>query len=500
MDNCNVNNCNDLECTRCLPGYFKTSGICRKCHLYCQSCNVSQCYNCYPSNCPDICSYANCEQEGCFSNAVEYCSTCPDGFYFENNFCVRCDNLNCKCSTAKGCDECLTENYDIITFCTDCVHGKYGDSCEQSCITTCNDGTCNKGSGTCRRCKLNEYLDDSLECKLCPGTGRCSSCANSTYCTTCSQRWYWNPTCQYDCTGCLDSCNRNDGCSSGCDDTRYYNIYNPGKKGYECIMCFSQCKTCANDTHCTSCKDNFWGTKCLYSCNNCDGTCDEDKGCVDSCELGYYKEQVEDGYECKPCSELCKQCLDSSTCQVCEDGYYVDDITTNCKPCPINCNNSLCDGSNGICTSGCSPRSTGNRCNKQCPTNCLECDQFNLTNCISCKSEFYGDSCDHSCSRNCKTFTGIQECHKEDGACPHGCVDKYWTKTCTEACPDGCTNQACNETNGECFHGCASGYHGANCSLNCPDTCSVDGCFQANGTCKPVCTPGSADNQCGTGK
>ena len=430
------------------------------------------------------------------------CSGCPDGFYLDKR-CYRCDNINCKCKTASGCDECLPGYHDTNTLCTECVSGKYGDSCELNCISTCANGTCDKESGTClTQCTSYQYMDDSGECKPCPGTetSRCSSCVNSTYCTKCKQRWYWNPTCQYDCTGCISKCNRNDGCSGGCGEAVYYNTYNPGKKGYECIRCFSQCSACLNDTHCTSCKDNFWGTNCLYSCNNCDGTCDKDKGCIDSCELGYYKEEVEDGYECKPCPEHCDQCLDALTCKVCEDGLYVDEITKNCISCSINCTDIKCDTSNGTCTRGCSLGSTGRQCNEQCPNSCIECDQFNASNCKSCDSEFNGDSCEYSCSKNCKSSDGVRECVKENGACVHGCEDKYWTKTCTEACPDGCTNQNCNETNGECLHGCASGYYGANCSLKCPDTCSDGGCFQANGTCKSACIPGSGDSQCGTGK
>ena len=502
--NCDPNHCNGGSCSQCLPGYYdlnKNNRICGKCFLGCQPCNGDQCYSCKPSTCvngTDICDFATCNTRGCSGANVASCSGCPGGFYFDSGYCYRCDNINCKCSSASDCDECLPGYYDTNSLCTKCIPGSYGHSCELSCTSTCDDGACNKESGTCLTgCASNEYMDDSGECKPCPG--RCSSCVNSTYCTECKHRWNWNPICQYDCIGCVNSCNKNDGCSSECD-IHYYNTYNPLRKGYECIRCFNQCSACLNDTHCTSCKDNFWGTKCLYSCNNCDGSCDKDKGCMNNCKVGYYRGQVDTGHECKPCSDNCEHCLDSLICHMCEDGYYVDDVSKICIPCSINCTDNVCVSSNGTCTKGCSTGRTGQRCNEECPTNCIECDQFNASDCKTCKSEFYGDNCGHKCSEHCKINDGIHECEKENGTCKGGCVDKYWTKTCSEACPDGCTNQACNDTNGECIIGCKIGYHGANCSLNCPDTCSDDGCFQENGTCKSACVPGSGDNQCVTGK
>ena len=486
-ENCDPNYCNDVSCTRCLPGYYEYIGNCKKCYLGCHQCNRGQCFKCHYSDCvdrTDICDSANCETNEC-SSAVT-CTGCPDGFYLgDHNFCYRCDNIYCKCSYASDCDECIP--------------GKYGHSCELSCISTCDNGTCDKELGTCLTgCASDEYIDDSGECKPC--LGRCLSCVNSTYCTECLQRWHWSTMCQYDCTGCISSCNRNDGCSSGCSDPNYYNNYNLGKKGYECLRCFNDCNSCLNDTYCTSCKDNFWGRKCLYSCNNCKGTCNKDEGCIDNCELGYYREPIDIGHECKPCSQQCEKCLDSSACQVCKDGYYVDGVSKICISCSINCTDNVCVSSDGTCMKGCSTGSTGSRCNGPCPTNCVECDQFNASNCKTCKNEFHGDSCEHSCSENCKLQDGIRECLKQGGTCKGGCVDNYWTKTCTEACPVGCTNQACNETNGECLIGCKIGYHGANCSLDCPDRCLDDRCFRENGTCEFECVVGSTDSRCLDGK
>ena len=490
---CNIVNCDTdytcegNQCSKCLPGYYKYFSSCRKCYLGCLSCNGGQCYNCNPPVCvngTDICDYATCDKAGCSGNVAVKCSGCPDGFYLENSFCFRCDHVNCKCYFANSCDQCLPGYYDTNTLCTKCVPGKYGHSCELSCISTCDDGTCGKESGLCLTgCASDEYLDDTGQCQPCPNP-RCASCVNSTYCSSCKQPFHWNPTCEYDCVGCYNSCDRLEGCSGGCTDTKYYSTYNLDKKGYECIRCFNQCYSCINETYCTSCfRDIFWGRKCLYSCNNCDGTCDKDYGCIDNCELGYYREQVDEGHECKPCSDHCKQCLDTSSCQACEDGYYVDDISKFCISCSINCTDNICDSSNGTCTSRCLPGSTGYRCNKQCPTNCFECDQFDSSNCVSCKSKFYGEYCENVCSQYCKYLDGIHECLKEDGACKHGCEAGFWSITCSKACSEQCVDKTCNKTTGKCSHGCKTGFHGLNCSLTCPANCCGNKCFQDNGTC-----------------
>ena len=330
--------------------------------------------------------------------------------------------------------------------------------------------------------KIIEYLDDSGQCQLCPSS-RCESCINSTYCSSCKYPFQWGDICEFDCSGCITRCNRNDGCSSGCSYDNHYITYNPGKKGYECIRCPDQCDKCLNETHCNSCSHEFWGTKCSYSCNNCLGGCSKSFGCVSGCKLGYYPEHVEVGYECKPCSEYCEQCIDSSTCSVCEAGYYFNDVTNICIACSINCKGTVCDRRNGSCFSGCTAGNTGHRCNEQCSINCVECDQFNSSYCISCKRELYGETCKNVCSRNCKTTNGIHECLKEDGSCKHGCEDSFWSKTCTEACPERCIDNVCNERSGKCSNGCKVGFHGSNCSLVCPTNCYGNKCFQDNGIC-----------------
>ena len=412
MPDCDNDYCNGTSCTQCLPGYwFYEQGLaCQKCYLYCRECSNSTCYGCYTDDClSDICTYATCRTAGCYANNPAWCTSCPDGFYLTNHQCHRCSDINCKCTSAFNCNACLPGYYGTSNGCVSqcpgncasckssvecdkCIDGKYGQTCDTDCITTCQDGTCDKESGTClEQCASNTYLDsDSGVCKACPN--RCLSCVNSTYCTACKQYYHWSPVCQYDCAGCYGSCNRTDGCSAGCSDPSYYNTYNSFKAGFECIHCVNKCKTCDNETHCTLCEDNFWGRQCRYSCSYCSNNCDKVFGCGMDCELGYYPERIDTGYECKRCSQKCKECNDSTTCTICEDGYFVDD-NKYCTNCPTNCKGGKCERTNGTCTDGCDRGHTGQRCDEVCPEHCTECDQFNPFSDERCskksKSQFY---------------------------------------------------------------------------------------------------------------
>ena len=486
------------------------------------------------------------------------CDSCPDGYFLGNNntTCYRCNNVNCKCSTAGNCIECLPEHYNISNVCNktcpvecitcvdsmvcgECVPGKYGDMCEHDCITRCVNDTCDKQSGKCEEeCPSGQYLDADSKCQNC--STRCETCIDSTICITCKKSHYWNPICRYDCTGCYDKCNRSYGCSAGCTDPMYFlSSYSQTKQGYECTRCPDSCKGCNNSTHCTACKTEFWGSACQHSCNNCSGDCDKVTGCGKNCIIGFYPFEADGGYECKPCFVGRENCSDTLSCNVCEEGCYIDD-TSHRLSCPLNCKESKCDRTNGTCTKGCASGYTGHRCDEECPDNCSECDQFNSSHCYSCEIEFYGDSCEKNCSENCKTDNGFHKCHKVDGSCLYGCNDGFWTATCTAVCARECADQMCNETNGVCLNGCTANYHGdlclsecsphclnmsssirvcnettgdcvgqcqdgwyaSNCSLRCnvSDNCYQRRCFQHNGTCELGCVAGSTDSRCIEGK
>ena len=542
---CDISYCTGTNCSQCVDGYSLLGGLCHECHLYCLWCSEGQCHKCYPPGCStDFCKHTNCTSR-CNANAK--CSGCPDGFYQNINHCYRCDHANCKCSSKGNCIECLPGYYGTSNFCVnecpencttckntnecvECLAGKYGVKCESDCVSTCQNGTCDKETGTCPgQCPERYFYDTDTTCKPCPV--RCKACNNYNECTNCNMTYYWGPVCQWDCTGCYSQCDKINGCPTGCDDI-YFQIFNRIRGGYECKHCPDGCSTCHNLTQCTSCNDRNWGRLCQHSCASCSGNCDVITWCEGKCTLGHYPVQIDTGSECQPCSARCEYCVDSSTCRACEDGYYV--AIKNCSVCPFDCKGDKCDPSNGTCTNGCVSGQTGFHCDGKCPVHCVECDQFNSSNCFSCKSEFYGDSCEHSCSRNCKPDNGLNKCHKDDGSCLHGCEKGHWTETYTVACAEGCADPLCNETTGVCLHGCKPnyygqlcstqcshhclnvsysnricnetsgdclgpcliGWYGGDCSLQCSNGCYQSRCFQTNGTCELECVDGSTDERC----
>ena len=346
VDYCDPSYCNGSSCDKCFDGYFRhvIEDFCYKCYLYCKQCNGydSQCYNCFHPGCSsDVCDLANCTTAGCSGNTNVPCSSCPDGFYLSNHRCYRCNKVNCKCSSASNCIGCLLGYYGTSNACIgkcpsnciscknsincdECISGKYGQTCETECINTCQDGICDKESGTCLAgCASNEYFHSGGICRPCPS--RCNSCSNVTFCTDCKTYFMWGSICQYECTGCYSMCTMKDGCSLGCY-SNYYLSYNVKKNGYECTHCPADCQTCTNMTLCQTCVQGRWGNICQYNCTGCSRECDALKGCVSGCLPGYYREASETGSVCLSCSKECETCTNATICQTCKCETDISDV------------------------------------------------------------------------------------------------------------------------------------------------------------------------------
>ena len=189
-------------------------------------------------------------------------------------------------------------------------------------------------SGTClQQCASNEYLDSGV-CKSCPS--RCARCANSTHCTVCDTYYRWGLVCEYDCTACYSNCNKDDGCSSGCE-SMYFQFYNIGKASYECARCPDRCSSCGSLNTCTSCENGNWGTICQYSCDSCTKDCDFITGCGENGLLGHYPFQIDTASSASRAHLDVKKCVVSLICDVCEEGYYVD-ITNYLQNAPLHAN------------------------------------------------------------------------------------------------------------------------------------------------------------------
>ncbi|XP_069128366.1 platelet endothelial aggregation receptor 1-like [Argopecten irradians] len=225
------------------------------------------------------------------------------------------------------------------------------------------------------------------------------------------------------------------------------------------------------------------------------------------------------------CNEDCIDCLDSlchptsGICDTCASGYYT--IEDGCFPCLTNCAGNTCNGTTGACSDGCLPGFSGTYC--KCLANCGDqpCSQ---ETCSNCNSGYFGSTCT-PCPSGCNAST----CDKALGVCTNGCVPGYFgtycncpancaEQTCSQGncsncnsgyyghsctpCPSGCYGSTCDKS-GICANGCSSGFSGTfcNCPVNCDDNiCHFGNCTNCNdGFYGPTCTPcptGCSINTC----
>lgn len=248
---------------------------------------------CFNSPCPNMCFgrgkcfKGNCEcQDGyggvdcgikcvgmcrnCQEKAAQ-CLKCYDGFFINNQSCMKCSD-NCKdCQDSKKCLKC-NDGYNLI---------KSG-TCEPICSKGCKN--CNGNS--CSQCEFG-YALINQECQMCQVP--CESCAQSTTtCTSCIKNYYLSNTL------CLADC-----------------IY--------------KCKDC--EIPCQSCEKGYYLTKGI--CEKCAGPCKTCFEKADSCSL------CNEGYELKgskcekKCTKNCKTCNDK--CQECNEGFILNFDT--CEYC-----------------------------------------------------------------------------------------------------------------------------------------------------------------------
>ena len=196
---------------------------------------------------------------------------------------------------------------------------------------------------------------------------------------------------------------------------------------------------------CGTCSDG-------YSCDTCYSDAYEEVTFIgltayDICKVKCPPNKLRDlttiAKECTlECLTNCEECTDTTTCDTCEDGYFIDDPPT-CTACVANCE---------ICSDG---------------TSCDTCKtgwEEGTDPCDTCKADYFfdGSDCAECTIDDCTTCTDATTC----GTCDDGFyVDG--AGTCTECvdnckvCSDGTSCDTCktgyeNDT-GIC-DGCASGF------------------------------------------
>ena len=254
----------------------------------------------------------------------------------------------------------------------------------ETCPENCKDGLCDNITLKCDSCIDGYYSDKCTDpcptknCLRCfQDSGDCEKCKNNL-------KLIDNFCCEQNCdkcndTGCL-KCSENTKYGINCSDCPQNCFYDEALPRRKCAQNTGDCYSCISGKKGIKCNDNC-GEGCNLEITNCDmndGTC--------ICLEGYY------GKTCNnKCDPNCIKCNNiTGECYQCKDGYYPDDKV--CYSCPENCDGE-CPG--GIC--------------------------------IKCKTGFYGDICNETCSIYCMNNT----CDKKDGLCD--CINYFWREShCTE--------------------------------------------------------------------
>ena len=545
---CNGSCDKDTGCTtECVDGYYKyfddaKGGFdCYRCSNFCMSCtggSYGECLACEDShwgvNCDNSC-------EACLNDICDRYRGCI-GRCKDHHYSIMNGNvINCE-TCPEGCENCFSN----VT-CSGCKAGFYGVTCEQrcsgvheGCLVCTGDSIVNFD---CTECVENYYPGGRNVCQPCPVNCRVGSwpyCSPMTgHCNNgCARSLFWGQHCQNNCSGCKNNlCDSLSGCVDGCLDGYYLTSTDHES---HCDLCPHNCVSCFDTGHCDSCKSGFHGNYCQYSCKSRDSSCNECTGnttedfictvceegnypglnsclpcntqclhgmfpycmpttghCKYGCQNGWYGDMC-DKAECLV--DDCEACRPGNpySCLLCGTGYFLFN-EASCKACPRRCS-SACDSVSGVCDAGCEGGWAGDQCDQNCHSRCLQCHQGDPDVCEKCRMWFYGETCESSCSINCREGRDSEICDTHTGYCIHGCTTGHWGRTCVSTCSDGCIDELCDPASGACLNGCKDGTWGSRCEETCSEGCIESACDGATGDCRIGCRAGFIQDKCVPGK
>ncbi|EAR97734.2 transmembrane protein, putative (macronuclear) [Tetrahymena thermophila SB210] len=413
-------------------------------------------------------------------------------FYLEQlnggqNQYIQC-GYGCKvCENKQSCLECY-ETFKVDS-------GKCVDTCNQNEFYSNNQ--CQQCFEGCQNCDsqdncnvLQSHKIDSVGKKCTDGEisfqGNCQKC--STECQTCVGQSF------FDCTSCSENYSLfKNLCIKAVDNVLSRNeLCQPGY-GYEgtsnkCIKCQENCLECETQTIvrgskgmvCNTCTQQSYQNgeilfmkcdKCppghfnrLNKCEECDNSCDQEKGCFgpssfqcNKCKAGYFKHSSTN--ECLSCSESCLECEQNKD---------------KCTSCPqIN------------------PILHNNICLEECPSGFFSIKVNDILNCLECDKSICKECKDQKafCTK-CADYSKILfegECYDEckqgffqdaSGGCSP--CDQYRCKNCVQT-PYKCTSCNNNEflIDHNCYQKCPQEGYFIDKSADdlqcrkCPDTCRI---------------------------
>ncbi|XP_048246964.1 scavenger receptor class F member 1-like [Haliotis rufescens] len=191
----------------------------------------------------------------------------------------------------------------------------------------------------------------------------------------------------------------------------------------------------------------------------------------------------------------CPQCLhnDCDSTGLCIKGCKTGFADKYCQyVCPETCQQSRCEvGATGavVCSLGCIDGYHGPWCNIPCADGYKHCSLSQSNGSSECKTNRYGNHCQHSCEDTCRGFA----CD-DQGLCLSTCTGGRFGANCSLTCREH--QQSCQQNSGHCV-ACNYGYYGDVCEKACPSCLPVwEDKVQR---CKPGCTICTEEDKENTG-
>ena len=278
-------------CLTCFPNSFLAAGICTSC--------VSPCLSCLETN-------------------PTSCLSCPKGFLLNNNTCLenQCP-LYCEvCSSNVTCTQCQEGFVPINGFCSPCLVG-----CAE-CST--------ESPGLCLQCSLGTYLDpNSSKCIGC--SPNCVTCLPDG-CMTCLTGFYLTAdlTCAPNCVAPCETCSETD--PTSCLSCAVGYTFNTAA-----VQNCQEDLSCNSTVSCTVCPFGFVliSQQCFACNSNCARCETTDPNLCTSCLVGQFLDTTDTTAVCANCPSGCDECLSSTVCLSCADGFT--SITDASEDSPVQC-------------------------------------------------------------------------------------------------------------------------------------------------------------------